>query len=47
MNYLNQVGVYFVNPVTNATPKEYDAAPKEWFGRRSAFPSEICRPGNE
>jgi hypothetical protein len=29
MNYLNQVGVYFVNPVTNATPKEYDAAPKE------------------
>jgi len=24
MNYLNQVGVYFVNPTTKATPKEYN-----------------------
>lgn len=23
MNYLNQVGVYFIDPITNATPKEY------------------------
>jgi len=30
MNYLNQVGVYFVNEITNATPKEYSLTINQW-----------------